>query len=267
MFEALYFIGEFLQRCINIFAQGIVIPINHHLMQYSLYELYSQSHLDLYGVRKHFIERFYCLTHGRNDVEKVLKTIISSSKIDSIMEESSRRGVVPTHTDYLSTICSMLKFMFSSNDTQILAAISAAVRWDIEVNSKLDLVSQEELKQEMIKVFRKYDVYKEMTEKEYHWDEGNIKEDSEPQRVSHLETWSLIAFSKQFGKLKVEEFANRVTGDIFHSCVFTKGHNKTFASFSSKLGELSMEKIEEMKGELVVVKLPTGRYCLAKSGR
>lgn len=236
-------------------------------MQYSLYELYSQSPLDLYSVRKHFIDRFYCLTHGRNDVEKILKTIVSSSKIDGIIEASSRRGVVPTHTDYLSTICSMLKFMFSSNDTQILAAISAALRWDIEVNSKQQLISQEELKQEMIKVFRKYDVYKEMTEEEYHWKDDNQKETSGSQRASHLETWSLVAFTEQFGKLKVKEFANRITGDIFHSCVFTKGRNKTFASFSSKLGELSMEKIEEMKDKLVVVKLPTGRYCVAKSGR
>lgn len=234
-------------------------------MQYSLYDFYSRKAWDLYDVRKHFIEHFYCLTHGRNDVEKTLKAIVHSSKIDGIIEESRRRGIAPTHTDFLSTICSMLKFMFSSNDTQILAAIDAALRWDIEVNHSLHLVSQEELKQEMIKVFRKYSVYKEMTEEEYHGTESS-KEKSEPQRTSQLDTWSLIAFTEQFGKLKVEEFRNKVTGDLFHSCVFTKGRNKTYASFSSKLGELTMEKIEEMKKKLVVVKLPTGRYCVAKSG-
>lgn len=111
-------------------------------MQYPLYEFYKQSSFNLYDVREHFLEHFYYMYHSRNDAANVLKAIVSSSKIESLIKESANRQIFPRYDDFLSTICSMIKFMFKSNDTQILATLDAALRWDVEVNEELVLAAQ-----------------------------------------------------------------------------------------------------------------------------
>ena len=240
-------------------------------MMYSLYEYYSKSSLNLYVIRNHFLEHFYYQYHSRNKADKVLRSVINSSKISRILEESARYGVMPTHEEFLNVICSMMKFMFSSTDTQVLVVIDAAIVWDIEVNDKLHLASSEELKQNILRVFSKYQVYKEMTKEEFlSFTTSTV--DAEPVEVEQkhlpkLNTWSLMAFAKEFGNMKVEEFANSETGDTFHSCVFTNGYTRTFVNFSSKLGELTQEEISDRKDELVVVQLPSGKYKLAKKGK
>lgn len=243
-------------------------------MQYSLYELYKQSSLDLYEVRKHFLEHYYYQNHSRNDAERVLRNIVSSSKVSRILEEFYSKQVTPSYMDFLAAINSMFKFMLRSNDTQVLATIDAALRWDIEVNAKLHLVTSEELKQNIIKAFQKYQVYKELTNKDLHSfsiatsvDMGPVEKTGGYKRLPKLRTWSLEAFTDEFGRMKVGEYVNNDTGETFHSCVFTNGYTRTFVSFSSKLGELTPEEIEERKDDLVIVQLPTGKYSLAKKGK
>ena len=243
-------------------------------MQYPLYELYSRSSLDLYEVRKHFLEHFYYQNHSRNAAENVLRNIVSSSKVSRIIEESFSKLIVPSYMDFLTVINSMFKFMLRSNDTQVLATIDAALRWDIEVNAKLHLTTSEELKQDIIKVFQKNQVYKELTNEDLHSFSVSTSVDMEPveetgsyKRLPKLRTWSLEAFTDEFGRMKVGEYVNSDTGETFHSCVFTNGYTRTFVSFSSKLGELTPEEIKDRKNELVVVKLPNDKYCLAKKGR
>lgn len=251
---------------------------NRMRMQYSLYTLYKNSSLNLYQIRKHYIEHFYYRKHSRNEVENVLRTITNSSKVDKLIKKSVHKRNVPSHDDFLSTICSMLKFLFKSSETTALATLDAALRWDIEVNSLLELISPEELKDEMIKVFQKLSIYEEMSEKEFHSLESISTVDAEiveqstehPQLESKIDpnqtTWNLVAFVHQFGKMHVGEFARKSDGELFYSCIFTDDNGKkTFVGFSSKLGVLTPEEIERMKNDLVVIKSPSGNYNLYKA--
>lgn len=237
-------------------------------MQYPLYELYNHNILDLYGVREHYLENFYYQDHGRREADNVLRIVVNSSRIDRLLHESYINGIAPSYEDYLSIINSMLRFMFKSNDTQVLAVIDAAILWDIKINSKLHSLSFYELKQEIIKVFQKYQIYKEMSEEEFYSlqsptvDMGFSEESS---KLLSKNSWSLVAFSKQFSEMRVGEFVNSETGETFKSCVFSKGKDKTFVGFSSKLGELTPDEIEVMKNDLVVVKNDKGKYNLYKS--
>ena len=80
-------------------------------------------------------------------------------------------------------------------------------------------------------------------------------------------SWSLIAFAKEFGpKMQVGEFVNKETGEDFKSCIFTNGETRTFVAFSSKMGVLSPREIAANKNELQVVQLESGHYSLCKQG-
>ena len=85
-----------------------------------------------------------------------------------------------------------------------------------------------------------------------------------------INSWSLIAFAKAHGKMQVGEFANKETGEVFKSCIFTDpadSGNRCFVAFSSKMGELTPREIASMKDELQVVQLESGNYSLCKVGQ
>lgn len=87
------------------------------------------------------------------------------------------------------------------------------------------------------------------------------------QSSSIKNSWSLLAFAKQFGpKMQVGDFTNNETGEEFKSCIFTKGDTRTFVAFSSKMGELTPRQIAAMKDDLQVVQLESGNYSLCKNG-
>lgn len=92
-------------------------------------------------------------------------------------------------------------------------------------------------------------------------------------------SWSLIAFAKSHGRMKVvprAEHVNTQTGEVFEaaSCAFIHPTEKdeqgraavTFVAFSSKLGELSPAEIAAQKDELQVAQLNSGNYVLCKQG-
>ncbi len=84
-----------------------------------------------------------------------------------------------------------------------------------------------------------------------------------------INSWSLIAFARSHGKMQVGEFANKDTGEVFKSCIFTNpaDQSRCFVAFSSKMGELSPREIAAMKDELQVVQLESGNYSLCKQGQ
>lgn len=97
--------------------------------------------------------------------------------------------------------------------------------------------------------------------------------------VGIVNSWSLLAFAKAHGAMKVvpaTEHVNRETGETFTSasCAFVhptekdeQGRNAvTFVAFSSNLGELSAAEIAAQKDELQVVELASGNYSLCKQG-
>ena len=82
-----------------------------------------------------------------------------------------------------------------------------------------------------------------------------------------VNSWSLIAFARSHGKMQVGEFANKETGEVFKSCIFSDGDSRCFVAFSSKMGELSPREIAAKKDELQVVQLESGNYTLCKVGQ
>ena len=84
-----------------------------------------------------------------------------------------------------------------------------------------------------------------------------------------INSWSLIAFARSHGKMQVGEFANKETGEVFKSCIFTNpaDQSRCFVAFSSKMGELTPREIANMKDELQVVQLESGNYSLCKQGQ
>ena len=83
-----------------------------------------------------------------------------------------------------------------------------------------------------------------------------------------INSWSLIAFARSHGKMQVGEFANKETGEVFKSCIFTDlAGDRCFVAFSSKMGELTPREIAAMKDELQVVQLESGNFSLCKQGQ
>ena len=254
-------------------------------MKCSLYQYYSQSPLNLYEVRRHFLWNFYCQNHSRNDARKVLKAVVASSKIARIIDKSLQKKLVPNYRQFLSAIKGMFRFWFCSKETLILATIEAILKWDIVANKKLKLKTQEELKQDTLKVLEKYLVHKEVSiddtlppiagspslvsvDLESTNDSSGdqpIEDSLESDDFSSIKIWTLDEFTNEFGpKMQVKEYANGKTGDLFKSCVFSKGKTRTFVAFSSKLGELTKKEILEMKDELIILRVQNGKYKLAK---
>lgn len=247
-------------------------------MQFPLYEYYNHSDLTLNEVRKHYLEHFYYEDHSRNDARKVLKIIVGSSRIGAIIEESMKKKETPSYRDYMAAISKMPRFMLRKADTKVLAVIDAALRWDIEVNDELELMTSEELKKDSVTAFKDYKIYKEMAEEEIKLvvptageeqkkagEECKDKEKDTPKKKPFkMPTWTLPAFIREFGELEVGEFVNGETGEKFKSCIFRKDGTNTFVAFSSKLGVLTPEQINSMRTELVVVRRPSGSYSLAK---
>lgn len=82
-----------------------------------------------------------------------------------------------------------------------------------------------------------------------------------------VNSWGLIAFARMKGKMQVGQFKND-EGTEFKSCIFTDPSTgeRTFARFSSNLGEMTPAEIVAQKADLQVVELESGTYKLCKSG-
>lgn len=80
-------------------------------------------------------------------------------------------------------------------------------------------------------------------------------------------SWSLVAFAKAHGRMKVAPFINKATGECFKSCAFLSSDGSiTLVAFSSKLGELTPKEIAAQKDDLQVVQLESDTYKLCRAG-
>lgn len=230
--------------------------------------------MDLYEIRNHYLRNFYYQSHSRNEAESVLHSIVYSSKVSKLLKESLSRRIAPNYEDFTSTVCSMFKFMFKSNDTLVLAVIDTALRWDIEINKELHIIDLKELTQDVIRVFDKFSIYKEIPDSEFTSKVNPTVETEQieeprkelPEHNPSQTAWTFMSFAQEFGTdVSVGMFHRKADGDVFHSCIFTDGNgHKTFVGFSTKLGVLTAEEISQMKNELVVIKSPSGNYNLFK---
>jgi hypothetical protein len=81
-------------------------------------------------------------------------------------------------------------------------------------------------------------------------------------------SWSLVAFARSNGRMKIGSFVNKDTGESFKSCMFVdaEGNVQKVVNFSSNLGELTPQQIVAQKDSLQVVQLESGTYKLCKAG-
>mgnify|MGYP007047905362 CR=1 FL=1 len=97
----------------------------------------------------------------------------------------------------------------------------------------------------------------------YEWE--SYKKDLEVigiQTAKITQTWSLLEFAREFGKMQLVTF-NQEEYDIPHKmCVFTLNRNRTFVYFSSRIGELTAQEIKDKKYQLKVKLLSNGNYFL-----
>ena len=77
-----------------------------------------------------------------------------------------------------------------------------------------------------------------------------------------INSWTLVAFAKQFGKPKKAHLVNKDTGEEYPAVMFIGEKENTHVSFSSKMPELSAKEIGEQKDKLKVVQLKSGKYKL-----
>lgn len=86
--------------------------------------------------------------------------------------------------------------------------------------------------------------------------------------ANQFPSWTLMQFAKSFGpKMQVGEFKNNESEEVFKSCIFTKPDGeKTFVSFSSKMGPLTPAQIASSKNDLQVIQYTSGSYILCRNG-
>ena len=118
-----------------------------------------------------------------------------------------------------------------------------------------------------------HQVMEDKLEKDNHKDDAIAESKGTDSRPTQTEaktigikrSWSLSDFAKEHGKMQVGEFANKETGEVFKSCIFTKPDGtRTFVAFAAKMGKLTPKQIAAMKDELQVVQLESGNYSLCK---
>ena len=136
-------------------------------MLYPLYDYYYASDMTLEQILKHYIKFFYLRKHGSDKAEKVLYKVSESSKMQKLFDYSASQNIAPNYVDFGSVINEIMYFMFQSNETQALAVLAAAIAWDKKVNHLGILKDEYDLRNDTIKIFKKFSIYGEMTQQEF----------------------------------------------------------------------------------------------------
>ncbi len=136
-------------------------------MLYPLYDYYYASDMTLEEILKHYIKFFYLRKHGSDKAEKVLYKVSESSKMQKLFDYSARKNLAPNYVDFGSVINEIMFFVFQSNETQALAVLAAAIAWDKKVNHFGILKDEYDLRNDTIKIFKKYSIYGEMSQQEF----------------------------------------------------------------------------------------------------
>ena len=142
-------------------------------MLYPIYDYYALSNLTLEEIIDDYSNKFYLKYFGRNKLEKIKKKL---SKVAAIDAFSVQLRVVPNYVDFCSALNGVLWFFFQSNKTQALATLIAANEWAKRVNDVHHFGSDKEVRDKAIGIFKKYDIYEEMSQEQYEMMTASITE-------------------------------------------------------------------------------------------
>ena len=146
-------------------------------MQFPIYDYYIDSSMRLEDILSHYVENFYLRKHGRDKYEKILKKLSDSNKVKKLFDQSYNQKLAINYVDFGATVNEMMWFMFQSNETQAVAVLAMAVFWNTNVNSHLHLKSEKELRDDALKIFKKFSIYGDMTKEEF--DSMRLPQDNE----------------------------------------------------------------------------------------
>lgn len=177
-------------------------------MEYPLYEYYLSSTLSLEEIVDDFVADYYLAHHGRTKVDKIFRKVMSSSKIASIDAFSIEKQLMPSFIDFGAAVNSVLWFAFQSNETQALAVLYAFVNWSKRVNSKYNFCTEEELRDEALKIFKKYNIVEEMPDSKFHHNSSLIGNTLDTQATKRNDSISQTKSSEPTDSNDIEVHVN-----------------------------------------------------------
>ncbi len=190
-------------------------------MLYPLYNYYYESNLTLSEIIENFIN-IYTRKHGRDKVNKIINKVKDSTKIAALDSFSIQKRVLLNYVDFGSAVNATMWFMIQSNTTQALAVLIAAQLWHERVNSIYQFGSYRELRDNALMILKKYDLYEDMSEREY-------DQMTKPQPIDD--------FEENWGKDYYEEDDNSSKYDgeihIFNTNSNLKGSNSSSNSLNN----------------------------------
>lgn len=99
-----------------------------------------------------FIIDSYIREFGERKFNSILNRVMTSNKISGMISTLKFNALPPGSKDFLYCLNSIPYFMFSSGQSQALAAILGLQRWNEEVNSHQYLLNEEGLKLRAINI-------------------------------------------------------------------------------------------------------------------
>ncbi len=87
----------------------------------------------------------YIKKYGERRLKKVFEKVMTSNKISGMISTSNYRMISLGSKDFIYCLNEIPYFMFSSGQTQAVAALIALHRWNQEVNSHQHLISNDGL--------------------------------------------------------------------------------------------------------------------------
>ena len=136
-------------------------------MLYPLYDYYLESALSLDEIVADYIHNFYLLKHSQQKVEKIRSAFQKSKLVNRVHAIALQSGRVPSYIDYLEAINGTPWFMLQSNSTQALGVLMAMQEWDNEFNKVIHRCDSEQIRNNALRVFQKWQIYGEMTTEQY----------------------------------------------------------------------------------------------------
>lgn len=119
---------------------------------YNIFEDMSFDEIVGFTVEKYINEK------GRDKFLKLYQKVMTSNKLSGLISSSRFKAIPPSANDVMYCLNEIRYFIFSSNFTQVCAAVLFLKRWDEEVNQSLFLLTDAQLKQRAISCYATYNI-------------------------------------------------------------------------------------------------------------
>lgn len=78
-----------------------------------------------------------------------------------------------------------------------------------------------------------------------------------------VHTWSVVDFSKKYGKMQIGKFPDSNNRESYQRCRFVDHNGKaTYVNVSSAMQDITIQEIEKQRERIRVGELPNGKFVL-----